>query len=164
MLMVGHVNFWPHYNQMPGLDWDLQLLPIGPVSRVGGELAIAGYGINRETRHRDEAWALLKFLTRKEVAMEIARRGSISPRRSVAQAQINERRPDDRPRNIAAAYEQIKYAQPIPRHPHFIEIMLQIVQPEVDRMVQGDLAPEEAARRAAAGVNAYLATFRPAAE
>jgi multiple sugar transport system substrate-binding protein len=163
MLMVGHVNFWPNYNQIAELDWDIQLLPIGPASRAGGELAIAGYGINRETPRRAEAWALLKYLTRKEVALEIARRGSISPRRSVAAAQIHDRAPGDRPRNVAAAYEQIKYALPIPRHPHYIEIMLQIVQPEVDRMVQGVLTPEEAARRATAGVNAYLATFDPAA-
>ena len=91
--------------------------------------------------------------------MEVMRHGSISPRRSVAEAQIHDRNPGGRPRNIAAAYKQIQYALPIPRHPHYIEIMIQIVQPEVDRMVQGVLTPEEAAHRAAAGVNAYLATF-----
>ncbi|MBK8856126.1 MAG: sugar ABC transporter substrate-binding protein [Opitutaceae bacterium] len=159
MVMVGHVNFWPNYNQITGLDWDIQLLPAGPASRSGGELAIAGYGINRNTPYPEETWALLKFLTRKEAAMEVMRHGSISPRRSVAEAQIHDRNPGGRPRNIAAAYKQIQYALPIPRHPHYIEIMIQIVQPEVDRMVQGVLTPEEAAHRAADGVNAYLATF-----
>ncbi|MEZ5276300.1 MAG: sugar ABC transporter substrate-binding protein [Opitutaceae bacterium] len=161
MLMVGHVNFWPNYNQIPDLDWDIQLLPAGPASRVGGELAIAGYGINRESRHLEEAWALLKFLTRPEVGMEIARRGSISPRRSVAAGQIRDRAPGTRPQNVEAAYAQMKYSLPIPRHPHFIEFMLQIVQPEIDRMVQGELTPEEAAHRATEQVNAFLETFFP---
>ncbi len=159
MLMGGHVNFWPNYNQMPDLDWDIQLLPIGPATRSGGELAIAGYGINRHTPVAEEAWLLLKFLTRPEAALEVMRHGSISPRRSVAAVQIGERQAGDRPRNVAAAYDQIQYAQPIPRHPYYIEIMLQIVQPEIDRMVQGELTPEQAARRATDGVNAFLATY-----
>lgn len=159
MLMGGHVNFWPNYNQMPDLDWDIQLLPVGPATRSGGELAIAGYGINRHTPYAEEAWMLLKFLTRPEAALEVMRHGSISPRRSVAAVQIGERQSGDRPRNVAAAYDQIQFAQPIPRHPYYIEIMLQIVQPEIDRMVQGKLTPEQAARRATDGVNAFLATF-----
>ncbi|MBX3749288.1 MAG: sugar ABC transporter substrate-binding protein [Opitutaceae bacterium] len=159
MLMVGHVSYWPNYNQIPDLDWDVQLLPIGPASRSGGELAIAGYSISRHTRHPEEAWMLLKFLTRPAAALEVMRHGTISPRRSVAAVQVGERRAGDRPRQVAAAYEQIQYAQPIPRHPYYIEIMLQIVQPEIDRMVQGELTPEQAARRATDGVNAFLATF-----
>lgn len=159
MLMVGHVNYWPNYNQIADLDWDIQLLPIGPASRNGGELAIAGYSINRHTPHAEEAWLLLKFLTRPEASLEVMRHGSISPRRAVAAVQIGERQGGDRPRNVAAAYDQIQYARPIPRHPYYIEIMQQIVQPEIDRMVQGELTPEQAARRATAGVNAFLATF-----
>lgn len=161
MEMVGHVNFWLNYNQMPGLDWDIQMLPIGPASRKGGEMAIAGYSINRRTRHLDAAWALLKFLTQPAATAEIVRRGSISPRRSVAEAQLKARRPGEHPQNLAAAYEQMSYALPIPRHPDFIEVMLQIVQPEIDRMVQGAQTPEETARRATDAVNAYLATFDP---
>lgn len=159
MVMVGHVNFWPNYNQIPGLDWDIQLLPAGPVTRRGGELAIAGYSLSRHTRYPEEAWMLLKFLTRREAALEVMRHGSISPRRSVAAVQISERRPGERPEHVAAAYDQIRFAQPIPRHPYYIELMIQIVQPEIDRMVLGELTPEEAAHRAAAGVNAFLATF-----
>ncbi len=58
---------------------------------------------------------------------------------------------------------QLRYSLPIPRHPNFIEIMLQVVQPEVDRMILGELSPEETGRRAAGAVNAYLATFAPPA-
>ena len=68
-----------------------------------------------------------------------------------------------RPQNLAAVYRQLEFSLPIPRHPNFLEIMLQVVQPEVDRMVLGELTPEEAGRRAAAAVNAFLDTFDPQA-
>lgn len=159
MILGGHVNYWLNYNQMPGLDWDVQLLPEGPVTRKGGELAMAGYSVSKTSPHPEEAWALAKFLTRPEAIARIVARGSLSVRRSVAEAQMRDARPEDRPRNLAAAYRQFQYGEHIPRHSHYIEIMLQIVQPEVDRMLLGEFGPEEAGRRAAAAVNAFLATF-----
>ncbi|MDB6168844.1 MAG: N-Acetyl-D-glucosamine transport system, sugar-binding protein [Verrucomicrobia bacterium] len=162
MIVGGHVNYWLNYNQMPGLDWDVQLLPAGPHSRRGGELAMAGYSIARTCRHPEEAWALMKFLTRPEAVAEIVARGSLAVRQSVAAANIRGPRRHERPRNLGAAYAQFEFGEPIPRHPHFIEIMLQIVQPEIDRMVLGQLTPEEAGRRAEAAANAFLATFDPA--
>jgi multiple sugar transport system substrate-binding protein len=159
MIVGGHVNYWLNYNQMPGLDWDVQLLPAGPHSRKGGELAMAGYSISRTCKHPDEAWELMKFLTRRDAVAEIVARGSLSVRKSVAAENIRGPRRNDRPRNLDAAYAQFEYGEPIPRHPHYIEIMLQIVQPEIDRMILGELTPEQAGHRAAAAVNAFLETF-----
>lgn len=70
--------------------------------------------------------------------------------------------PRANPHNLEAAYRQFAYGEPIPRHTHFIEIAGQIVQPEIDRMLLGQQTPEETGRRAAAAVNAFLATFAPA--
>lgn len=159
MIVGGHVNYWLNYNQKADLDWDVQLLPAGPVTRKGGELAMAGYSVSKTSRHPEEAWQLAKFLTRPEAVARIVARGSLSVRRSVAEAQMRDAKPGDRPRNLAAAYRQFQYGQPIPRHSHYIEILLQIVQPEIDRMLLGEFGPEEAGRRAAEAVNAFLATF-----
>ena len=161
MIVGGHVNYWLNYNQMPGLDWDVQLLPAGPATRSGGELAMAGYSISKTCKHPEEAWQLMKFLSRPAAVSEIVARGSLAVRKSIAAENIKGPRRNDRPRNLAAAYAQFRYGSPIPRHPHYIEIMLQIVQPEVDKMLLGEQTPEEAGRRAAAAVNAFLATFDP---
>lgn len=161
MIVGGHVNYWLNYNQKADLDWDVQLLPKGPVTRKGGELAMAGYSVSKTSPHPEEAWRLAKFLTRPEAIARIVARGSLSVRRSVAEAQMRDAQPEDRPQNLAAAYRQFQYGQHIPRHSHYIEIMLNIVQPEVDRMLLGEFGPEEAGRRAAAAVNAFLATFDP---
>ncbi|MBS0664150.1 MAG: sugar ABC transporter substrate-binding protein [Verrucomicrobia bacterium] len=162
MVIGGHTNFWTNYNQVTDLDWDVQILPAGPARRAGGELAIAGYSISRESRHPEAAWELVKFLTRPEAIAQVVAHGQLSVRRSVAEAVM--RQPGRaNPHQLEAAYRQFAYAEPIPHHPHYIEIMLQIVQAEVDRMVIGELTPEEAGRRAAADVNAFLDTFHRAA-
>lgn len=163
MVVGGHVSFWLNYNQMPDLDWDVQLLPAGPATRRGGELAIAGYSMSQHCVHPEAAWSLLKFLTRREAIAQVVARGGIAVRQSAAKAHLRQRSPGEHPRNLAAVYRQMDFAEPIPRHPHFIELMLQIVQPEIDRLIQGELTPEQAAHRAAAAANAYLATFESAA-
>ncbi|MCX6943403.1 MAG: sugar ABC transporter substrate-binding protein [Opitutales bacterium] len=163
MVLGGHTNYWLNYNQMPALDWDVQLLPAGPAGRSGGELAIAGYSISRTSRHPEETWQLVKYLTRPEAIAAVVRHGHLSVRRSVADAVLQAPGPRANPRNLAAAYRQFEFGEPIPHHANYIELMFQVVQPEVDRMLLGELTPEEAGRRAAAAVNAFLATFDPRA-
>jgi multiple sugar transport system substrate-binding protein len=163
MIMGGHINFWLNYNAVPGLDWDVQMLPAGPAGRRGGEVAFAGYALSKTTRRREAAWELMKFLTRPAVTAAIVARGGTSVRRSIAETEMHDPRRQGRPQNLAAVYRQLEFSLPIPRHPNFLEIMLQVVQPEVDRMVLGELTPEEAGRRAAAAVNAFLDTFDPQA-
>ncbi len=163
MVVGGHTNYWLNYNQVPGLDWDIQLLPAGPAGRSGGELAIAGYSISRDCRHPEETWALVKYLTRREAIAEVVRHGHLAVRRSVAAAVMNAPGTHAHPQNLAAAYRQFEFSEPIPHHPNYIEIMFQVVQPEVDRMLLGELTPEETGRRAATAVNEFLATFDPPA-
>ena len=159
MLVVGHTNFWLNYNQVPGLDWDVQLLPAGPHSRTGGEVAIAGYSMSKTTKHPAETWELIKFMTRRAATEAAVAHGGVGARRSIAEAQMRRTDRTEHPQNLTAVYAQLDYSLPIPRHHDFIEIMLQVVQPEVDRMVLGEFGPEECGRRAAAAANHYLDTF-----
>jgi len=163
MIVGGHTVYWFNYNQVPGLDWDVQLLPSGPVTRTGGELAMAGFSISRTSPHPEEAWALAKFLTRREAVAAIVAQGSLSVRRSVAEAALRAPGPHANPQNMAAVYRQFEFGEPIPHHANYVEVMSQLIQPEVDRMLLGELTPEEAGRRATVAVNAFLATFNPTA-
>jgi ABC-type glycerol-3-phosphate transport system substrate-binding protein len=63
------------------------------VRRKGGELTMAGYSVSKTSPHPEEAWALAKFLTRPEAIARIVARGSLSVRRSVAEAQMRDARP-----------------------------------------------------------------------
>ena len=79
-----------------------------------------------------------------------------SVRKSVAEELLLGKSHTDRPYNIAAVYEAIKYAEPIPRSPDIIEISIDIIQPEIDRMILGDLTPEQAAKRATESANRFI--------
>lgn len=151
----GHTGRWQTYNQVPGLEWDVQMLPIGPSGRSGGEIAMGAYGISKTTDHLEAAWTFLKHLiSRQTIAMEVEA-GTLSVRRSVAEELLLGERSKP-PYNMDAVYAQLEYAEPIPRHPDYIELMMQIVQPEIDRMMQGEQTPEQACRRAAQAANRYL--------
>ena len=93
----------------------------------------------------------------------IVARGSLAVRRSVAEASLQAPGPHAPPRHLAAAYRQFEFGEPIPHHANYLELMSLIIQPEIDRMVLGELTPEEAGRRAAAAVDAFLVTFDPKA-
>jgi len=163
MVVGGHVNYWATYDASPGLDWDVQMLPSGPAGRPGGELAIGGYSISAASRHPEEAWELAKFVTRPEAIAAIVARGGISVRRSVAEASLSDPRRAARPRNLGAVYRQFDYGMPIPHNAYFLELMYSLIQPEVDRMLLGQITPEQAARRATDAVNAFLVNFDPQA-
>jgi hypothetical protein len=61
-----------------------------------------------------------------------------------------------RPRNIMAAYEQLKYAQQVPRSPDYIEIALEVIQPDVDRMLDKQSDVAATCRSAADAANRFI--------
>src|SRR5688500_9956208 len=66
MELGGHTGNWINFNQHPGLDWDIQILPKGPVTRAGGEVAADSVGISRNSEHVEQAWQFVKFMSSKE--------------------------------------------------------------------------------------------------
>jgi hypothetical protein len=64
-----------------------------------------------------------------------------------------------RPKNVQAAFGQMRYSMTIPRSPDYIEIAIEIIQPEIDRMMQGELTPEQACRRATNAANRFIETL-----
>jgi hypothetical protein len=77
-------------------------------------------------------------------------------RKSIAQEMLS--RPDRKtnPRNVAAAYEQLPYAMQVPRSPDYIEIALEVIQPDVDRMLDKQLDVAETCRSAAESANRFI--------
>jgi multiple sugar transport system substrate-binding protein len=155
----GHLGNWTVYNDFPNLDWDVEILPSGPTGSSGGELAIESYGISKSTPHPEEAWKLLKFICSVDGVRPFAQRGFPPARLSLAEEVYGARGEDVSPRNWRAAYRALENAEPIPPHPHFLEMALDIVQPELDLMMSNRLTPEEAARRATRAANAFIRTI-----
>jgi len=155
----GHVGSWIAYNQISGLDWDIQVLPKGPVTRSGGEVSIDSFGIAKDSPHREQTWAFIKFLSSKESVRLHVENGYLPVRKSVAREMLlrpDSERAHPRPRNIMAAYEQLKYARQVPRSPDYIEIALEVIQPDVDRMLDKQLDVAATCRSAADAANRFI--------
>jgi len=156
MELGGHTGNWIAYNQAPGLDWDIQILPKGPATRRGGEVAIDSFGISRDSTCREQAWEFVKFMSSPEAGRAHVERGYLPVRRSVTQEMLSRRDAAAHPRNIAAAYEQLKYAERVPRSPDYIEIAMEVIQPDVDRMLDKQLDVADTCRGAAESANRFI--------
>ncbi|MBC8107080.1 MAG: sugar ABC transporter substrate-binding protein [Anaerolineae bacterium] len=159
MELVGHVGEWTKYNQLPELDWDIQLLPAGPASRTGGEMTLEAIGMSKDTPHVEECWRFIKFMFRKSSIRAHADAGYLPIRKSVAAETFLRKDRTSNPRHAELAYEALKYAEPIPRSPDFIEIALDVIQPEIDRALADGTDITVACRRAAQAANDFITTL-----
>jgi len=80
-------------------------------------------------------------------------------RKSVARAMLILQDRQSHPRNIVAAYEQLRYAQQVPRSPDYIEIALEVIQPDVDRMLDKQLDVAATCRSAAESANRFISVL-----
>jgi multiple sugar transport system substrate-binding protein len=155
MLPGGHVGSWVTYNKLPNLDWDIQVMPRGPFSQKGGEIAMDSWGISKTCNNPEAAWTLIKFITSKDGIRRQVLDGHLSIRRSVS-AELKQQLTSRRPANRDASYRALQFGQRIPQSPDFIELAIDIVQPEVDLMLQGRQSPKQAAHKAAAAANQFM--------
>jgi len=149
----GHVGLWATYRQIPSLDWEIEALPKGPSGRRGGEISLNALGIAKASPEREAAWRFLKFMSSKESVRAHVDRGYVAIRRSVA---AERRDMGKAPRNRAAVERALESAEPIPSSKDFVEIALDLVQPEIDRMLTENVPPEEAAKAATKAADAFL--------
>lgn len=159
MEIGGHTANWVPMNQIPGLEWDIQVLPIGPARREGGEYAIDTFGISRFSPRIPAAWEFIKFLASKQSIRRHVQEGYLSVRKSVSDELLFRHKRTQQPYNIHAAYEQLKYAQVLPRSPDFVEIALDVIQPDIDRMIDKQLDVAATCRKAAAAANRFIAVL-----
>lgn len=155
----GHTGLWVSYNQIPGLEWDVQILPRGPVTRSGGEFAIDTFGIAKDSPRVEAAWEFVKFLVSEQSIRRHVQEGYLSVRKSVAEELLFAPSRASQPRNVRAAYEQLQYAVLLPRSPDYIELALEVIQPEIDRMLDKRLDPLATARAATNAANRFVAVL-----
>jgi len=151
----GHTGNWKSYRQIPDLEWDIEALPKGPSGRRGGELSLSAMGIAKKTKEREAAWQFIKFMSGKEAIEAFAKFGYPAVRRSIAAMPFYALQPPLNKRALEVAMES---AEPDPDAPDFMEIALDLVQPEIDEMLSDGMPPEAAARRATRSADSFLKT------
>lgn len=151
----GHTGNWKSYRQIPDLDWDIEALPKGPSGRRGGELSLSAMGVAKKSKVREASWQFIKFMSSKEAIEAFARFGYPAVRRSVAAMPFYTLQA---PINKVALVRAMESAEPDPNTPDFMEIALDLVQPEIDEMLSDGLTPQAAAHRATQSADAFLRT------
>ena len=159
MELVGHTGNWTMYNQIAGLDWDIALLPSGPTQRNRSEVAIEAIGASKDTPHPEACWRFLKFMMSKPVIRAHVDAGYLSIRQSVAREKLLTPNRTTNPRHVEVAYEALRIADHGAHSPDFIEIALDVIQPEIDRALADGRDVNESCRRATQAANDFIATL-----
>lgn len=59
--------------------WATAVLPVGPTGKSYGPMGYAGWGMTSHTKHPDEAWKLIAFLSNEENNLEFCKQNSLLP-------------------------------------------------------------------------------------
>lgn len=131
-------------NEIKDFEYDVGPLPKGPKTRAsffGG----AAYAILRRSKHKNEAWELVKWMTGKEYQTSAAIRSQIIPsRKSVAEsaAYLKLKSP---PKNRKVFLDMIPYGKRIPNVACSPE-MYSIITSELDKVRLGKISAREACK------------------
>ncbi len=93
---------------MKQFDWDVQVLPAGPVDRKIN-MGAAGYGMSASSKNKPEAWLLLKHIVSRDGQRALARSGSGIPTLKSLAHDSSWRAPGTQPRNLDAFINSVQY-------------------------------------------------------
>ena len=158
MLYGGHVKEWGEMSKVADLNWDVVLLPTVNGNRTG-ELSVNAFGIHKDSKSQEAAWALIKFLTKKRTGDELKNYPYISPRLSEKEERLSVPKEErSMPQNLEAVYESVTYNRILPQQKYFNYVVTKIVETELQKAIQGDVSVDEALKSATDNANKYIKT------
>lgn len=141
-------------NEIRDFEYDVAPLPAGPAGRAtffGG----AAYAVLSRSKHKEEAWELVKWMTGKEYQESAAIRSQIIPSRiSVAEGAAYLKL-DKPPKNRKAFLDMIKYGRRIPAVSCAPE-MYSIILSELDKVKLGQESAKDACENVTPKVDQLL--------
>jgi ABC-type glycerol-3-phosphate transport system substrate-binding protein len=115
-----------------------------------------GYAILKSSKHKKEAWEVIKALTGPEGQRQFAKRGLAQPARiSVAKSDAFAGDNAD-PKNKKMLNEAVQYSVFSPFHPAWREIEEKVISPKLDLVFNGKKKASEAIKELTLEVNAEL--------
>ena len=154
----GHTGDFPSYRQTSGLNWDIEVLPKGSKTNKGGELSAEAWGISAKSDNKAAAYKALAFLVSKDfLATSWEKLGLPPTRMSVAaMAMAVPKSKRLAPKNIEALFAGIKTGMTLPNNIPFIKVTQEVVQPLIDKMLEGTLTPAQVGDQATENANKAL--------
>ncbi len=136
--------------------WDVAMFPKNPKGIRHFGSGGSGYGILKSSKHKNEAWEVVKALTGPEGQIQLAHRGLAQPARiEVAMGEHWAAHPG-LPQNKSMLNEAVKYIVFDPFHPKWREISAKVIMPELDLLFNGQESAAEAVKKIAPKVDQLL--------
>ena len=136
--------------------WDVAMFPKNSEGIRAFGTGGSGYAILRSSKHKKEAWEVIKALTGEEGQARLAERGLAQPARiAVAQGEYWARHPAP-PAHKEMLNEAVKYIVFDPFHPRWREIEDKYLLPAFEQVFTGKKTAEEVARELETKINAVL--------
>jgi ABC-type glycerol-3-phosphate transport system substrate-binding protein len=136
--------------------WDVVMFPKNREGIRAFGTGGTGYAILRSSKHKKEAWEVIKALTAERGQARLAERGLAQPARiAVAQSEHWATHPAP-PQNKVMLNEAVRYIVFDPFHPHWREIEDKYILPAFELVFTGKKSAEQAAREMEPKVNAAL--------
>ncbi len=137
-------------------EWDVVMFPKNDKGVRAFGTGGTGYAILKSSKHKKEAWEVIKALTGPEGQRQFAKRGLAQPARiSVAKSDAFAGDPSA-PANKKMLNEAVQYSVFSPFHPKWREIEEKYIRPKLDLIFNGKKTAAEAAKELAPEVNAQL--------
>jgi len=147
--------------ETPGLrkydfEWDVAMFPKGPNGTRGFGSGGSGYAILKSSKHKKEAWEVIKALTGPKGQAQLAKKGLAQPSRiSVAKSDSWAKDPAP-PANKVMLNEAVKYIVFSPFDPQWREIQEKYLLPKLDLVFNGKKTAAEAMGEIAPKINSLL--------
>lgn len=137
-------------------QWDVVMFPKNPQGIRAFGSGGSGYAILKSSKHKEDAWEVIKALTSVNGQKTLGERGLAQPSRiHVAEGEAWAKSPLP-PANKKMLNEAVKYIQFSPFHPAWKEIEDKYLRPQLDLVFNGKKSAEEMARAVAPQINAAL--------
>jgi len=129
----GHVSELATLRDHAPFEWDIAPLPAGPAGRATGDLAVAGMGIWKGSRHAEAAWEVLEFLMDKPASEALCRAGLAPARQDIAREVLLAGTPDTRrpPKHPEVLVDTLDFAASVPKLRHFSPLALSCINPQI---------------------------------
>ncbi|MBC8134695.1 MAG: extracellular solute-binding protein, partial [Fibrella sp.] len=125
-------------------DWDIAEFPKGPTGQRGVQVGWSGYAMTSGSKHKPEAWELLKYLAGPEGLGRLAKTGLAQPALSdLANSPLW--LDGQKPRNRKLTIEQVPYVQFEVLYPNWKEIEA-IITPKLELVWNKSMTAEQAVK------------------
>jgi len=145
-VMLTNPSDVSRFRTIESFKWDVGTLPIGKATRRGTGGGGTGWAIAKGTKHPDEAWAFLKFISSAEAQLDEVRAGGTTPSRLSVITSKDFADPSKPPANVAAFAQAQEYVVRDPVHPRWPEVFQRVVTPTMDRLWGGTKTAAEVAQ------------------